>query len=49
MNPKAGEHLKAGERTAWCNVTPLLYQDSGATEDQVAQGCAQANQSFVKP
>jgi hypothetical protein len=26
-----------------------VYQDSGATADQVAQGCAQANQSFVNP
>ena len=22
--------LKSGERTPWCNITPMLYQDSGA-------------------
>ena len=30
VNAKKGEHLKAGERTGWCNITPMLYQDSGA-------------------
>ncbi len=27
---KKADLLKAGERTAWCNITPMLYQDSGA-------------------
>lgn len=27
--PKA-ELLKSGESTAWCNITPTIYQDSGA-------------------
>jgi hypothetical protein len=30
LSPKKGDLLKAGARTPWCNITPLLYQDSGA-------------------
>ncbi len=28
--PKKQDLLKSGERTAWCNLTPMIYQDSGA-------------------
>jgi len=27
---KKDDLLKSGERTAWCNITPMIYQDSGA-------------------
>jgi hypothetical protein len=27
---KKPDQLKAGEQTAWCNITPMIYQDSGA-------------------
>src|SRR4051812_35376176 len=30
VSAKKSELLKSGERTEWCNITPLLYQDSGA-------------------
>ena len=28
--PKKEELLHSGERSAWCNLTPIIYQDSGA-------------------
>jgi hypothetical protein len=28
--PGKNELLKSGEETAWCNLTPMIYQDSGA-------------------
>ncbi|MCX7007621.1 MAG: beta-galactosidase trimerization domain-containing protein [Kiritimatiellaeota bacterium] len=28
--PKKADLLQSGERTPWCNITPLIYQDSGA-------------------
>jgi hypothetical protein len=28
--PKTGDRLKSGESTPWCNLTPMIYQDSGA-------------------
>ena len=29
--PRKKEHLlTSGERTAWCNITPMIFQDSGA-------------------
>jgi hypothetical protein len=27
--PGKGDLLKSGEQTAWCNLTPMIYQDSG--------------------
>ncbi len=30
LAPKPGDLLKSGERTPWCNITPLIFQDSGA-------------------
>jgi hypothetical protein len=30
VSVKKGELLTSGEQTAWCNVTPMIYQDSGA-------------------
>ena len=30
LAPKKEDLLKAGERSAWCNLTPMIYQDSGA-------------------
>jgi len=27
---KKPDQLTAGEQTAWCNITPMIYQDSGA-------------------
>lgn len=31
LRPKnKGDRLGSGERTPWCNITPMLYQDSGA-------------------
>ncbi len=30
LQPSAGSKLKGGEQTPWCNITPMLYQDSGA-------------------
>ena len=29
LAPQTKDLLKAGERTPWCNITPLIYQDSG--------------------
>ncbi|MEO6741687.1 MAG: beta-galactosidase trimerization domain-containing protein, partial [Chthoniobacteraceae bacterium] len=28
--PKKTDLLKSGESTPWCNITPMIYQDSGA-------------------
>ena len=28
--PKAADLLQSGEQTAWCDLTPMIYQDSGA-------------------
>ncbi|MCX6910086.1 MAG: beta-galactosidase trimerization domain-containing protein [Verrucomicrobia bacterium] len=28
--PKKPDMLKSGESTPWCNITPMIYQDSGA-------------------
>jgi hypothetical protein len=28
--PKKEDLLRSGEQTPWCNVTPMIYQDSGA-------------------
>ena len=30
LAPKKEDLLVSGERTAWCNLTPMIYQDSGA-------------------
>lgn len=30
LAPKPADRLSSGERTPWCNITPMLYQDSGA-------------------
>jgi hypothetical protein len=30
VSPKKGDLLKSGESTPWCNITPMIYQDSGA-------------------
>jgi len=30
VRPEKGDLLKSGERTPWCNITPMLYQDTGA-------------------
>ena len=30
VNVKKADLLKSGESTAWCNITPTIYQDSGA-------------------
>lgn len=30
LAPAAGQMLKSGESTPWCNLTPTVYQDSGA-------------------
>ncbi len=30
LRPPPAARLKAGEKTPWCNITPMLYQDSGA-------------------
>lgn len=30
LAPPAGQLLKSGEVTPWCNLTPTIYQDSGA-------------------
>ena len=30
LGPRKKHLLAAGERTPWCNITPMLYQDSGA-------------------
>jgi len=30
LAPPAGQMLKPGEATPWCNLTPTVYQDSGA-------------------
>src|SRR6185436_14671660 len=27
---KKGDLLTSGERTPWCNLTPMIFQDSGA-------------------
>lgn len=27
--PKSADRLKSGESTPWCNITPMIYQDSG--------------------
>ena len=29
-SPKKQDLLKSGESTPWCNITPMIYQDSGA-------------------
>lgn len=31
LAPPAGQLLASGERSAWCNLTHTIYQDSGAT------------------
>src|SRR4051812_43365349 len=28
--PKKGDLLKSGESTGWCNISPIIFQDSGA-------------------
>ena len=30
IEPPAGQMLRSGEVTPWCNLTPTIYQDSGA-------------------
>ncbi|WP_442506465.1 beta-galactosidase trimerization domain-containing protein [Novipirellula sp. SH528] len=30
LQPKNGDQMLGGEQTPWCNITPMLYQDSGA-------------------
>jgi beta-galactosidase GanA len=30
VSPKKQALLNSGERTPWCNITPMIYQDSGA-------------------
>ncbi|MCP5539325.1 MAG: beta-galactosidase trimerization domain-containing protein, partial [Akkermansiaceae bacterium] len=30
ISPPKAEMLTGGERTPWCNITPMIYQDSGA-------------------
>lgn len=30
LEPDAKQLLRNGERTPWCNITPMVYQDSGA-------------------
>ncbi len=30
LQPKKGQLLASGEQSPWCNITPMLYQDSGA-------------------
>jgi hypothetical protein len=30
LAPAKADLLKSGERTPWCNITPMIYQDSGA-------------------
>lgn len=30
VSAKKTDLLKSGERTPWCNITPMIYQDSGA-------------------
>jgi len=30
LQPKNNEKLKGGEQTPWCNISQMLYQDSGA-------------------
>ncbi|QDU79820.1 Beta-galactosidase trimerization domain protein [Polystyrenella longa] len=30
LRPALDERLVGGEQTPWCNITPMLYQDSGA-------------------
>ncbi len=30
LAPRANQLLHSGDRTPWCNLTPLVYQDSGA-------------------
>ncbi len=30
LRPKDSERMLGGEQTPWCNITPMLYQDSGA-------------------
>jgi hypothetical protein len=30
LMPEKGDWLEPGERTPWCNLTPTIYQDSGA-------------------
>lgn len=31
LAPPAGQLLASGERSAWCNLTPTIYQDTGAS------------------
>jgi hypothetical protein len=30
LRPDNGDRMLGGEQTPWCNITPMLYQDSGA-------------------
>ncbi len=30
LSPAKGDLLESGEQTPWCNVSPMIYQDSGA-------------------